>query len=276
MGTVSTDSADATEPEGVTTRRAGGVQSVDRALDVIEALANRPVPLGVSEIARVTGLPQGTVHRLLLALQARGYVRRDAERKYAIGAAAIRFSEAAHQALVTASRPYLARVVELCGETSNLAVLEDTQVVYVAQSPSPHMLRTFDEVGRRVPVHSTAVGKVLLTGMPNARVLELLSRAGMPSRTAHTITDPTRLVSELEGVRERGYAVDDQEQEQGVRCVAVPVHDHDGVVAGISVSGPAERFSRHDAEALSRPLARVADAFAAEVFGGTATGAGAG
>jgi IclR family transcriptional regulator, acetate operon repressor len=273
---VGNDAAEETAREGIAPRRAGGVQSVDRALDVIEALAGRPVPLGVSEIARVTDLPQGTVHRLLLALQARGYVRRDAERKYAIGAAAVRFSEAAHQALASASRSYLARVVELCGETSNLAVLEDTQVVYVAQSPSPHTLRTNDEVGRRVPVHSTAVGKALLTGMPNARVLDLLFRAGMAARTAATTTDPARFVSELGRVRERGYALDDEEQEHGVRCVAVPVHDQDGVAAAISVSGPAERFSRRDARVLSSALAGIADEFAAEVFGRTATGAGAG
>lgn len=264
---MSTESTDAEAPAKGPARRAGGVQSVDRALDVIETLATSAAPLGVSEIARATGLPQGTVHRLLLALQARGYVRRDAERKYAIGAAAMRFSDAAHHALVVASRPFLTRMVELCGETSNLAVLEDTQMVYVAQSPSPHTLRIFAEVGRRVPVHSTAIGKVLLAGMPAARVHDLLSRAGMARRTANTITDPARMSAELARVRDQGFAIDDEEQEQGVRCVAVPVRDDDIVAAAISVSGPAERFSPERAASLAGSLAEVAAEFAAEVFG---------
>jgi len=264
---MSIESSDAPERGDSSVRRASGVQTVDRALDVIEALAARSAPLGVSEIARHTGLPQGTVHRLLLALQARGYVRRDSERKYAIGAAAMRFSEAAHQALVVAARPYLLRLVDLCGETTNLAVLEDVQMVYVAQSPSPHTLRIFAEVGRRVPLHSTAVGKVALAGLPPARARELLTKAGMPARTARTITDTEQMMSELAHVREQGFAIDDEEQEQGVRCVAVPLRDGDGVVAALSVSGPGERFTLHRATSLAAAMAEVASAFSADVFG---------
>src|SRR3954452_15235063 len=164
------------------------VQVVDRALDVLEALAAAGGPVGVAELAERTDLPQGTAHRLLQSLQQRGYVRRDASRKYSVGTAAVRLADAAQRALARSARPYLAELVAISGETANLAVLEGDDVVYVAQVSSPHTLRMFAEVGRHVPPHSTAVGKVLLAGLPREEALAILGRAGLPERTPATIT----------------------------------------------------------------------------------------
>lgn len=221
----------------------GTVQSVDRSLDLLEALVSADRPLGIAELVGHTGLPQGTVHRLLQALQLRGYVRRTPARKYALGTGALRLADAAQRALVRTARPVLTELVRISGETANLAVLEGDDVVYVAQVSSPHTLRMFAEVGRHVPPHSTAVGKVLLAAMPAARAAEVVRRAGLTPRTPTTITEPEALVAELDRVRAQGYAVDEQEHESGVRCVAVPVGPPDRVVAAVSVSGPADRFA---------------------------------
>ena len=170
-------------------RRAASVQSVDRAFAVLEALAADERPVGIAELVDLTGLPQGTVHRLLQSLHQRGYVRRDAARKYSLGTSAVRLADAAQRAMVRSARPHLAELVAISGETANLAVLEGDDVVYVAQVPSPHTLRMFAEVGRHVPPHSTAVGKVLLAGMPRERALAVLRRTGLAARTPATITD---------------------------------------------------------------------------------------
>ncbi|MEP9384838.1 IclR family transcriptional regulator [Nocardioides sp. KR10-350] len=224
-------------------RPAGTVQSLDRALDLLETLAHAEGTLGVGELADRTGLAPGTVHRLLQGLHARGFVRRDGSRRYSLGTGALQLADAAQRALVRSARPFLADLVRLSGETANLAVLEGDDVVYVGQVSSPHTLRMFAEVGRHVPPHSTAVGKVLLAALPRDRAAALLRRTGLASRTSATITDPDAFAVELDRVRERGWAVDEQEQETGVRCVAVPVGVPGRIVAALSVSGPADRFA---------------------------------
>lgn len=256
-------------PVGPESGRARGlVQSVDRALDLLEALAAAEVALGVGELAREVGLPQGTTHRLLRSLEQRGYVHQGAGRKYSIGTAALRLGDAAQRSLARSARPYLSELVELSGESANLAVLEGNDVVYVAQSPSPHSLRMFTEVGRHVTPHSTAVGKVLLAALPEDRAVGVLRRAGLPRYTDHTITDLDELLAELDATRDRGWAVDEGEQELGVRCVAVPVHQHGRVVAAVSLSGPAGRFRGAAAPGLVEDMARVAERLSTQVLGG--------
>ncbi len=247
--------------------RSGGVQSVDRALDLLEALAGAGHPVGVGEVAAMTGLPQGTAHRLLRTLQSRGYVRHDAARKYSLGAAALRLGRPTHRSVAHSARPYLAELVQATGETANLSVLEGDDVVYVAQVSSPHTLRMFAEVGRHVPPHSTASGKVLLAGLPPERAAGVVRRLPLPRLTETTITDPADLLAELDRARERGWAADEGEQERGVRCVAVPVGRGDDVVAAISLSGPSERFAGAAQDGLVEQMTEVARALAAEVLG---------
>jgi IclR family acetate operon transcriptional repressor len=247
--------------------RTQGVQSVDRALDVLETLSAGQGALGVTEIARRVGLPQGTTHRLLLALTARGYVRRESDRRYAVGLSAMRLGDAAYRELGAIAREHLVALVALAGETANLAVLEGEAMMYVAQSPSPHTLRIFAEVGRRVPVHSTAVGKATLAAMPPgeaARLIDVLDLVGSTPRTAST---RDLLLAAVERVREDGYAIDDEEQELGVRCVAVALPAISGLRVAVSVSGPSERFSRSRAREVGarmpQVIAGLADAYGA-------------
>ena len=150
----------------------------------------------------------------------------------------------------------LAELVDLLGETANLAVLDGDAAMYVGQVPSRHSMRMFTEVGRRVFAHCTGVGKALLSQLPDDDVRELLARTGMPAQTPHTITDPEVLLAELARIRVEGHAVDEGEQEVGVRCVAVPVRSALGTRA-ISVSGPAPRMTP-ELVARAVPLLREA------------------
>lgn len=243
------------------------VQSVGRALDILEALADA-APLGVVELARQVGLAQGTTHRLLATLAERGYVRQDGERRYHLGLAGARLADGAQRDLAALARPALAGVVEQVGETANLAVLDGAGMTYVAQAPSPHTLRIFAEVGRRVPIHSTAVGKAVLAALEDGVRDALLTGLTLEGRTPYTLTSVESLRAALQNVRAQGFAVDEQEQELGVRCVAVALPGGlggPGVSAAISVSGPAERFTIERALTVAPLLIPVAADLAASL-----------
>lgn len=245
---------------------AGGVQSVDRTLQIVELLARSPTPLGVVAVAEATGLAQATAHRLLQALASRGWVRQDADRRYAPGITMFRLGETSQRHVATAAQPFLLEAASSSGETANLAMLEGTHAVYVGQVPSTQRLRTFAEVGHRVPIHSTAVGKVLVAFLGQAEITALLARSGLPARTATTITDPDRFRTELASVRRLGYALDRGEEAEGVACVAVPVRASSGeVMCALSVSGPETRVKPGDARRLAQVLTPIAERFAASL-----------
>ena len=239
-----------------------GVQSVERALELLEALADPGEPLGVSELGRATGLPVATIHRLLATMAARGYVRQDtASHKYTLGSHLIRLGESATRQFGRFSHPYLAELMEVSGETANLAVFEDGQVAYVAQVPSRHhRVRMFTEVGRRVLPHTSGVGKVVLAFRPRVEVAALLARTGLPRRTPRTITEPDRFLAELDTVARQGYAIDNGEEEVGVRCLAVPVFGVGGSVAAMSVSAPEGRLEAKDVQRILPEMLRISAA----------------
>ncbi len=250
-----------------TARSNGGVQSIERAFDLLEMLADAGGALGLSELSAVSGLPLPTVHRLMRTLVSRGYVRQEASRRYTLGSRLIRLGEISSQMLGTWLRPFLAQLVRLTGETANLAMLDGDEVVYISQVPSPHSMRMFTEPGRRVQPHCTAVGKALLAQLPPGEARALLERDGMPAYTPATITDPDLLLAHLEVIRKQGYAVDEGEQEVGVRCFAVAVPDAPGSLA-ISTSGPQTRMTDDAAArivpALKRTAREISDTIAAE------------
>jgi IclR family transcriptional regulator, acetate operon repressor len=252
-------------------QRAGdGVQSVERALELLEALAETGEAKGVSELARATGLPVATIHRLLATMVSRGYVRQDSgSHKYTLGSHLIRLGDAAARDFGQFARPYLAELMEASGETANLAMLEDGQVAYVAQVASRHhRVRMFTEVGRRVHPHTSGVGKVVLAFRPRAEVEALLARSGLPPRTPRTITDPARFLAELDKVASQGYAIDSGEEEVGVRCLAVPVFGMGGSVAAMSVSAPEGRLQDRDIERVLPEMLRISAALSAAFLTG--------
>lgn len=242
----------------------GGVQSVARSFELLELLADRGGQATLSDLAAASGLPLPTIHRLVRTLVSRGYVRQDPSRRYALGPRLIRLGETASQMFGRWARHHLTELVSEVGETANLAVLDTDQVVYVAQAPSAHALRMFTEVGARVHAHCTGVGKALLAQLDDDAVREITRRTGLPPSTEHTITDVTALLEHLHTVRERGYAVDDGEQELGVRCVAVPVPSAPTRTA-LSVSGPPARVTDELITRAVPVLHRTAEALGAEL-----------
>jgi IclR family acetate operon transcriptional repressor len=235
----------------------GGVQSLERAFDLLERMADAGGEVGLSELSAAGGLPLPTIHRLMRTLVACGYVRQQPNRRYALGPRLIRLGESASRLLGTWARPCLARLVEETGETANMALLDGDEVVYVAQVPSKHSMRMFTEVGLRVLPHSTAVGKALLAHTPDDEVRALLARTGMPAATEKTITTAEGFLAALEDVRRLGYAMDDNEQEMGVRCLAVTVPGSP-TTAALSVSGPSGRMTDAAAERIVPVLQQAA------------------
>lgn len=244
--------------------RSGGVQSLDRAFGLLELMAAAGGDVALSELAASSGLPLPTIHRIVRTLVASGYVRQLPSRRYALGPRLIGLGDAASRMLGAWARPQLADLVDELGETANMAMLDGDAVVYVAQVPSRHAMRMFTEVGRRVPAHCTGVGKALLARLPTAQVRALLARTGMAAQTEHTITEPDRFVRELERIRRQGYAVDDAEQELGVRCVAVAVPGGPSTTA-LSVSGPAARVTWQAVGRIAPVLQRAAAALAGDL-----------
>lgn len=238
------------------------VQSVGRALAILEALTRSDHELGVSEIAKTTGLAVGTVHRLLTTLAYHGYVRQDlATRGYGPGVKLLSIAAAAHERIGAIARPFLTRLMQASQETANMAVLESNSTLYVEQVPPPRMLRIFTEPGNRAPLHTAGTGKVLLAYQPPNVIESIIERTGLPPVTPNTITDHSKLLEVLEQVRNQGYAIDLEEQEEGVCCLATPVFTPDGqILAAMSVSGPASRLSQSRLHELVPHIKGVADA----------------
>jgi IclR family transcriptional regulator, acetate operon repressor len=244
--------------------RTGGVQSIERAFALLETMADNGGMMGLSQLATASGLPLPTIHRLVRTLVDLGYLRQEPSRQYVLGPKLIRLGESSAPMLSIWARPHLARLVDELGESANLAMLDGDQIVYVAQVPSRHSMRMFTEVGRRVFPHCTAVGKALLSGMRPTEVRELLARTGMPRHTENTITDPDEFARGLEWSAEHGYAIDDGEQEVGVRCVAVAV-PYAPTRLALSVSGPAARMTEEVVQGAVPLLTRAGAALAEDL-----------
>lgn len=238
--------------------RPGNVQSVSRTFGLLEAMVDVGGVASLSELRVKSGLPLATIHRLLQTLVVLGYVRQVASRGYALGPRLARLGEGATRLIDKWAAPHLRELVERVGESTNLALLDADRVLYVAQEPGRHSMRMFTEVGRRAGVHCTAVGKAMLARLSEEEAIAVLQRSGMQAHTANTITTLPEMLAELQKVRRRGYALDNGEQEDAVRCVAVALP---GKVsrAAISISGPVGRMD----DAVVRravPLLRTAAA----------------
>lgn len=234
----------------------GGVQSVERVFELLELITDAGGEVSLSELSSSTDLPLPTIHRLLRTLVTKGYARQLPNRRYALGPRLIRLGEGANKQLGALARPQLKHLVDSLGETSNMAVLDSDMVIYIAQVPSPHSMRMFTEVGRRAHTHDTGVGKAILAQLSNDAVRSIVARAGMPTPTDKSLKTIDALLAELDLIRERGYSIDEQEQELGVRCFAMAVPNAP-TPSAISVSGPVSRVDERFAE-KAVPLLREA------------------
>jgi IclR family transcriptional regulator, acetate operon repressor len=216
------------------------VQSLVRAAALLEALRVNG-PSGVRDLSDRLDLPAGTVHRLARTLVSLGLVQQLDDRRYVLGVRLVPLGLAANEAIASHARPTLERLAQHFEESANLASLSGGRAEYLAQVAGTHSMRMFTEVGRRVPLHSTGVGKAMLSTMDDSAVLEILASQGMPASTPKTIVDPAPMLEQLAHIREVGYAVDDEEMELGVRCVAVAFPGPN--LLAVSVSGPSSRFT---------------------------------
>lgn len=250
-----------------------GLRSVSRALDILEALGASEKELSLTEISISTGLHASTASRFLGALVERGYVRRNATSgHFSLGLATLQLGAKAQSQLSwlrDAARPLLQRLARDTQETAILALLDRDAAVTVDLVESPWTVRVISYVGERIPLYCTGAGKALLAYLPPAHAQKLINCIDFRAYTHTTLIDARRLEEELEGVRRRGYAVNDEEYEAGGRSAAAPVFaPGEIVVAALAISGPTIRVSRetldefglivkHAASELSRELKKV-------------------
>ncbi len=227
------------------------VQSLERALNILEVMAKEGAPITVTELSEKVGLKISTVHRLLATFTHRGYVEQDpGDNKYRLG---LKLLEIGNSVLYFAdirivARPFLEGLVDRCNETANLAILDDSEVVYIDQVESKNLVivKMLAQAGNRGHIHCTASGKSMLAFQTDEKIDEILEKAEMPKFTNETITDPADIKKELARIRREGYALDWGEREEHVRCVAAPIFNHENrVIAALSVSGPSNRITTY-------------------------------
>ncbi len=223
------------------------VQSVKKAISIVMEIAGEDRPLSLTEVATRTGLPIATASRLLSTLTSEHVLHKEG-REYGLGLRAFEIGKRAEGRidLIGVARPHLTRLASEANESANLAVLSDTEVVYLSCIESERMMRTFTVPGARVPAHATGVGKALLSGLKDSQIRELYQGKSLDKFTPKTLANVDDLLEEVEKSRQTGYSLDEGEKEEGVLCIAAAVRDYSGkIVAAVSVSGPASRMGGH-------------------------------
>lgn len=238
------------------------VQSVDRAFEILEALAVEKNGLGVTEIGNRVGLHKSTVHRLLTSMEYKGYIEQDTDTgMYRLG---LKFVELCSLylnsvELKTEAQPYLRNLSAQTTQPVHLATLVDGEAVYIDKVESYNNIRMYSAIGKRVPVHCTAVGKVLLSRKEPTEIKRILESKELIVFTPHTITDPDMLLEEIIGTGQRGWAEDSEEHEIGIRCIAAPIYDYRSrIIAAISTSGNKNIISSEKTEELSQYVVNAA------------------
>lgn len=241
------------------------VQVLERALALLDALGAADREVGPAELAEILHLHKSTIHRLLKVLEGYRFVRRNPQGKYDLGLKLFELGNmsVSRFSLPRRAEPFLKDVVKDTGETAQVCVLNNTQMVAIANADAPWLLRA---VGHRGEMHSSASGKAFLAFLPRQAQDLLLSRLTLTRFTPNTITTVDALKAELGRVRRRGYAVNNEEVEAGVRCIGAPVFDHKSrVIAAISIAGPVFRVTRDRVPALARTIVSVSQALSSEL-----------
>ncbi len=239
------------------------LSSVATAIALLKAFSEDEVDIGVSTLARRLGIAKSTVHRLATTLVSEGMLEQNPENgKYRLGIALFGLGALVRRRMdvSTEAKPYLFDLRETTGETVHLAILDGTEIMYVYNLESMQAIRMRSDIGVRKPAYCTAEGLAMLAFQP-ARVIEDIIARDLAPRTPKTNTDPGQLRRVLAAVRERGYAVEDEESEAGMRCVAAPVRNAAGeVVAAVGVAGPVQRLPDDVLASFAPHVVRIAEA----------------
>jgi IclR family transcriptional regulator, KDG regulon repressor len=238
------------------------LSSVANAIRLAKAFSEQEYEMGISALAARLGLAKSTVHRLASTLVEYDILEQNRETgKYRLGLALFELGALVRRKMdaVSESRGQMHSLVESTGETVQLAVLDHLSVLYIRIRESRQAVRMSSSPGSRAPAHCTSVGKVLLAHQPHEVVRQVID-SGLRRYTENTITAPDALIEELAVVRSRGYAIDDEEIEVGLRCVAAPIRDHTGqVTAAISVAAPVQRMSKKTLQTTAPTVMAAAD-----------------
>lgn len=223
-------------------------QSVEKVIKIIETMACEKEPMRLQDIAMKCGMPSSTTLRMMNTMLIYGYVNQDFQTsRYSLSLKFARIgSQVCGQVNLTGiAHPFLVELSHKCHESSCLAIEENMEVVYTDVVDGPdNMLKIMQRIGKRAPLHSTGIGKLLLSNYSNSQLREFVNVKGMRALTPNTLITLESLMTKMEEIRKLGYALDNEECELGARCVAAPVRDFSGkIIAGISVSGPVSRMS---------------------------------
>ena len=239
------------------------VQSLTRGLSILETLGTAAGGLTLTDVAKRVNLPASTAHRLLSTLEAMGYVYQAGELgRWYVGlqAFAVGSSFLADRDFVEHSHVSMRRLMEQSGETANLAILDGTEAVFIAQVQCREMMRILVKLGSRVPLHASGVGKAIFASLPDEQIDAILKVKGLPRITEHTITAPETMWAALKVIRQRGWSFDDEEHAPGTRCVAATIYDeHAEPLAAISLAGPASRLPDERIRQLGPVVAHTAE-----------------
>ncbi|WML38096.1 IclR family transcriptional regulator [Neobacillus sp. OS1-2] len=223
------------------------IQSIERAAGVLELFLTSDQELSVKEISEKMGLSKSTVHGIIKTLEVRGYLQQNRDdSKYKLGMKLFELGNRVSQQfdLGKIARPIIKELVEELEETVHLVVFEREEVIYIEKLDGPRQLRIYSQIGKRAPIHCTGVGKAILAYQSEKEINRLLSNSEMEPFTEYTITDKEELKRHLHQIREKGYSIDDEEIELGLKCVAAPIFDHHGKVLGaISCAAPKVRMN---------------------------------
>jgi DNA-binding IclR family transcriptional regulator len=238
-------------------------QSVEKVFQIIEIMAGNSGPMRLQDMSRALDMPASTALRFLNTLMEYGYVIQSAETlRYSLS---MKFCHIGNRVSSQISirevvRPYLTKLTEICQESACLAIEENMTVVYIDVAEGPDsVLRAMQRIGKRAPMHSTGVGKLLLLNYDEEGIDKLIAVKGLDLLTCNTIVSSEGLLKELNTIRQKGYAVDDEECEIGARCVAAPIVDYTGrIAAAISVTGPISRMTYEKINEISDIIAGVA------------------
>ncbi len=239
----------------------GEAKALVKGVATLNAMAAAPGGLSLSEIARETDLTKATAHRLLASLVDTGLVRPLGDGRYGLGSHCLVLGQAFLDTidLRTEALGAMRQLVEATGETTHLGILSGEHIVYIEKLDSPHPIRMYSRVGATNPATTTSLGKAILAFSP-PEVVASVYAGGIPARTPATITDPQEARRRLDDVRRRGFSIDDIENEEGIRCVAAPILDHQGLAAGgISISGPEHRVTRERVDELGEAVRAAAE-----------------
>jgi len=238
----------AKRPTGKTEpRRRERLSSVTTAMRLLQAFSEDEVDIGISALAKRLGIAKSTAHRLAVTLVAEGMLEQERDSgKYRLGVTLFRLGALVRRRMEVSNeaRPYLYSLRETINESVHLAILDGTEIMYVYHLESTQALRARSDLGVRKPAHSTAEGQAILAFQPQ-EVVDRVIANGLAAHTPKTVTSPERFLKALAAVRQRGCAVEDEESEVGMVCVAAPIRDDSGaVVAAVGIAGPVTRLSK--------------------------------